>query len=39
MITRDRGLAARRHDNIPPFVALTFCTYSPGTPIMAGATD
>jgi hypothetical protein len=39
VITSDRRLAARRHDNIPPFVALTFCTYSPGTPIVAGASE
>ena len=31
--------AARRHDNIPPFVALTFCTYSPGTPLAAAAPE
>jgi hypothetical protein len=29
VMTRDRGPAARRHDNIPPFVALTYCVYSP----------
>jgi hypothetical protein len=35
VVTTDRRHVARRHDNIPPFVALTFCTYSPGTPLAA----
>jgi hypothetical protein len=39
VITSDRRFAARRHDSIPPFVALTICTYSPGTPIIAGAVE
>jgi hypothetical protein len=39
VITSDRRFAARRHDNLPPFVSLTFCTYAPGTPVVAGAAE
>jgi microcystin-dependent protein len=32
VITSDRRYAAAKHDNMPPFVALTFCIYSSTLP-------
>ena len=37
IFTSDRRFAARRHNNVPPFVALTFCLYAPGEPLMAAS--
>ena len=39
VVTSDGRQVARRHDNVPPFVALTFCILTNGVPDLVTARD